>query len=600
MFTEMENVFSIGRTTENDLIVPSAGVSRRHCEIRFENSGYIVFDNKSHNGTYVNNRLIKEKILSHGDTLRIGNRQFIFFIEEVEANEHRTLFDDAIVTKSELSFLSQSDFAHAVPHLDTLVKLGIALDEAESADFLQKKFLEILLQNVPANRAAILFFDEAATEPTGICVVGNTEKDIKISRTVCDRVRHENIALLSNDLIVSDLNMAESLVFSGTKALLAVPFSLGNDRSAIIYLDTDDEQIEFSEANLQQITAVSFLLSAALQQKFLISDLQSENRRLHENLNLETDIIGESRGVQKVLEMTAKVSKSDSSVLIRGESGTGKELIAKAIHHNSARRHKPFIAVNCAVLNENLIESELFGHEKGSFTGAITQKKGKFELAEGGTIFLDEIGELSPVLQAKLLRVLQEKEFERVGGSQTIKTNVRVISATHRDLKEEINSRSFRDDLFFRLSVVEIKMPPLRDRKTDILILVKHFIEKHRRNCNRKITGLSNAAREILLNYEWRGNVRELENAIERALVVGTTEQILAEDLPEQIIEFSATQNINLPSDYHQQVKAAKQNIIIAAIQKASGNYSEAARSLGINPNNLHRIVRELGIKEKL
>ena len=590
--------FLIGRVAENNLLVSSSGVSRRHCEIARRDGEFVLRDLESHNGTFVNNALIEEIVLKHGDRLRIGSNQFLFLIEESDEIERHARFDDALITKSEISFFHESGFARTAPHLDGLIRLGKALDESPNADALQRRFLEIILESVPAKRGAILFFDDAQGDaPKSVCIVG-AEDDLSVSRTVCERVRREKIALLSNDLAVNQLQMAESLMFSQTTSLLAVPLRVGDDRDGLIYLDTDEPTIKFTEANLQQTTAVSFLLSAALQQKFLIKDLQSENRRLQESLNLETDIIGESRAVKEILQLTAKVSQSDSNVLINGESGTGKELMANAIHRNSPRRNKPFVAFNCAVFNENLVESELFGHEKGAFTGATVQKKGRFEIAEGGTIFLDEISELSPTVQAKLLRVLQEREFERVGGTAPLKTNVRVIAATNRDLTEEVSKRNFRDDLFFRLNVVEIKMPPLRERKSDIPILAKHFIEKHSRNCSRKVVGLSKAAREILLNYEWRGNVRELENAIERAIVVGSTERILPEDLPEQIVEFGA--NKDLPPDYNLQVKAAKQQIILTAMAKAEGNYTEAARLLGINPNNLHRIVRELGIKEKL
>ena len=590
--------FLIGRVAENNLLVSSSGVSRRHCEIARRDGEFVLRDLESHNGTFVNNALIEEIVLKHGDRLRIGSNQFLFLIEESDEIERHARFDDTLITKSEISFFHESGFARTAPHLDGLIRLGKALDESPNADALQRRFLEIILESVPAKRGAILFFDDAQGDaPKSVCIVG-AEDDLSVSRTVCERVRREKIALLSNDLAVNQLQMAESLMFSQTTSLLAVPLRVGDDRDGLIYLDTDEPTTKFTEANLQQTTAVSFLLSAALQQKFLIKDLQSENRRLQESLNLETDIIGESRAVKEILQLTAKVSQSDSNVLINGESGTGKELMANAIHRNSPRRNKPFVAFNCAVFNENLVESELFGHEKGAFTGATVQKKGRFEIAEGGTIFLDEISELSPTVQAKLLRVLQEREFERVGGTAPLKTNVRVIAATNRDLTEEVSKRNFRDDLFFRLNVVEIKMPPLRERKSDIPILAKHFIEKHSRNCSRKVVGLSKAAREILLNYEWRGNVRELENAIERAIVVGSTERILPEDLPEQIVEFGA--NKDLPPDYNLQVKAAKQQIILTAMAKAEGNYTEAARLLGINPNNLHRIVRELGIKEKL
>ena len=589
----------IGRITENNLLVSSSGVSRRHCEIGRRDGEFVLRDLNSHNGTFVNNALIEESILKHGDRLRVGSNQFIFLIEESDEIIRHAHFDDGLITKSEISFFSETNFAKTAPHLDGLIKLGRALDESQNADALQRRFLEIMLESVPAKRGAILFFDEATAEdaPKSVCIVG-AERELSVSRTVCERVRREKIALLSNDLAVNELQFAESLMFSKTTSLLAVPLRVGDERDGLIYLDTDEPDVKFTEENLQQTTAVSFLLSAALQQKFLIKDLQSENRRLQESLNLETDIIGESRAVKEILQLTAKVSQSDSNVLINGESGTGKELLANAIHRNSLRRNKPFVAFSCAIFNENLVENELFGHEKGAFTGATGQKKGRFEIAEGGTIFLDEVGELSPAVQAKLLRVLQEREFERVGGTSSLKTNVRVIAATNRDLTAEVGKRNFRDDLFFRLNVVEIRMPPLRDRKSDIPILAKHFIEKHSRNCSRKVVGLSKSAREILLNYEWRGNVRELENAIERAIVIGSTEIILPEDLPEQIVEYGA--NKDLPPDYSLQVKAAKQQIILTAMAKAEGNYTEAARLLGINPNNLHRIIRELGIKEKI
>ena len=591
--------FSIGRDAGNDLLVSSSGVSRRHCEIRNKDGNFLLCDADSHNGTFLNNSAVKEAFLKHGDRLRVGSHQFVFLTEVSDETERHAHFNDALVTKSEISFFHESGFARTEPHLDSLIKLGRALDEAQDASALQHRFLEIIMESVPAKRGAILFFNEAEDAPKSISMIG-VEQDLNVSRTVCERVRSEKIALLSNDLAVNELQFAESLMFSQTTSLIAVPLRVGDERDGLIYLDTDERSVQFSEENLRQTTAVSFLLSAALQQKFLINNLQSENRRLQESLKLDTDIIGESRAVQEILQLTAKVSQSDSNVLINGESGTGKELLANSIHRNSSRRHQPFVAVNCAVLNENLIESELFGHEKGAFTGAIVQKKGKFEIAEGGTIFLDEIGELSPQVQAKLLRVLQEREFERVGGTQRMKANVRVITATNRDLTEEVRNRNFRDDLFFRLNVVQIKMPPLRERKSDISLLAKHFIEKHSRNCNRKVSGLSPAAREILLNYEWRGNVRELENAIERAIVVGSTDKILPEDLPEQIVEYGANANTNLSPDYHQQVKAAKQGIIVSTMKKADRNYTEAARLLGINANNLHRIIRELGIKEKL
>jgi Nif-specific regulatory protein len=598
-----EEFFSIGRVGDNHLAIPFGSVSRHHCQIHFEDDKFIIIDLGSHNGTFVNDEQIAEKALKHGDQIRVGNTRLMFLTgEEDEEKAFSAAFDNgALNTRTDIRLSPESDFSRSMPALDSLVKIGKALHETENAAELQKKMLEILLEIIPARRGAVLLFDAGAEEPKSICVVNKNRSEnenMTISRTVCERVLREKVALLSNDLTVNELESAESLLVQRVSALLAVPLQI-SESSGLIYLDTDDFQTKFTENHLQQATAISFCISAALHQKFLIGELQTENARLQETLQIETDIIGESRAIEEVFRLISKAAPSDSNVLIYGESGTGKELAARAIHQNSLRSAKTLVAVNCAVLNENLIESELFGHEKGAFTGATAQKKGKFETAEGGTIFLDEIGELTPKIQAKLLRVLQEREFERVGGTKSIKTNVRLIAATNRDLAEEVKKGTFREDLFFRLNVVKIKMPPLRERKSDIPLLARHFIEKFSRSCNRHITGLSPGAREILINYEWRGNVRELENAIERAVVIGSTELILPEDLPEEIVEADNAES-NFSPDYHQQIRLAKQKIIIASLQNADGNYSEAARSLGIHPNNLHRIIRDLGIREEL
>ncbi len=300
--------------------------------------------------------------------------------------------------------------------------------------------------------------------------------------------------------------------------------------------------------------------------------------------------------------MIARVAPTDSTVLISGESGTGKELVARALHLNSTRAGKPFMAVNCAALADSLLESELFGHEKGAFTGAVSQKKGRLEIAEGGTVFLDEIGELAPALQVKLLRVLQEHEFERVGGTRTIPTDIRLIAATNRNLEEAIAAGIFRQDLYYRLNVVELEMPPLRDRREDIPLLAHYFASRHGEKCNRRIVGISSEAQERLLNYDWPGNIRELENAIERAVVLGATEYLLPEDLPEAVLETEAraTEIVGLATQYHDAVMQTKRQIILQAIEQTKGNYTEAAKVLGVHPNYLHRLIRNLGLKEQI
>jgi two-component system, NtrC family, response regulator HydG len=302
--------------------------------------------------------------------------------------------------------------------------------------------------------------------------------------------------------------------------------------------------------------------------------------------------------MHEVYEFISRVAGRDSTVLISGESGTGKELVARAIHENSERKDKPFVAINCAAITETLLESELFGHEKGSFTGAVAQKKGKLEVADGGSIFLDEIGELAVAMQAKLLRVLQEREFERVGGTRPIKLDIRLIAATNRDLKEASRSGAFRPDLYYRLNVVSLRMPALRERREDIPLLAAFFAANHSQKVKRRVAGISPPARACLMRYEWPGNVRELENAIERAVVLGSTELILPEDLPESILEETAAAGEPVNA-LHDGIREAKKTLIERAIEQADGNYTEAARNLGVHPNHLFRLIRTLNLKPK-
>jgi transcriptional regulator with PAS, ATPase and Fis domain len=274
-------------------------------------------------------------------------------------------------------------------------------------------------------------------------------------------------------------------------------------------------------------------------------------------------------------------------------------LAAHAIHRNSPRAAAPFVAIHCAALAETVLESELFGHERGAFTGAITQKKGKLEVADGGTVFLDEIAELSPAAQVKLLRVLQEREFERVGGTRPIRVDIRLVAATNKDLERETAEGRFREDLFYRLNVVALRMPALRERNSDISLLASYFAAKFGKRLNSRISGISPEARALLTRYEWPGNVRELANAIERAVVLGVGDVIEPEDLPESLLEGGAAPELRLAS-YHDTVNSAKKMVILKATREAKGSYTEAAKRLGVHPNYLHRLIRNLKLKEEV
>jgi len=320
-----------------------------------------------------------------------------------------------------------------------------------------------------------------------------------------------------------------------------------------------------------------------------IGDMSKQIEFLTEELRNATGktIIGDSPKMKKILEMVDRVSKSNATVLITGESGTGKELIANALHYNSERCNKPYIKVNCGALPETLLESELFGHEKGAFTGAIERKIGRFERADGGTIFLDEIGEISLSMQVKLLRVLQEKEIERVGGTQTIKIDVRVIAATNQDLLQRVNEGSFREDLYYRLNVIPIELPPLRERKEDIPSLIEYFLDKYCKEIGRKRMEISKDALEYLVNYKWKGNIRELENIIERLVILNQKGIIEREDLPKDILNPEQDNlSFTLPSEGIN-LEEVEQSLIRQALELTNYNQSKAAKLLGITRHTL-------------
>jgi two-component system, NtrC family, response regulator AtoC len=334
------------------------------------------------------------------------------------------------------------------------------------------------------------------------------------------------------------------------------------------------------------------LVQKLVEHQGLIEENISLHQKLEERHRFE-NIIAKSPKMQQVIEVIKTVAKSNATVLIMGDSGTGKELVARAIHAQSQRRGKPFIAVSCAALPESLLESELFGHEKGSFTGAYAQKKGKFEIAHRGTLFLDEIGEMSANIQVHLLRVLEEKEFTRVGGNELIKVDVRVVSATNKDIRKAIASGQFREDVYYRLNVVTIELPPLKERKEDIPLLAQHFLKKFALENQKEIAGFSPDATNFLLNYEWPGNVRELENAIERAVILAQNSNIEVTDLPHQNLLLARS------APPGKRLKDAEKNHILNILTETEGNYSEAARILGISRMTLYNKAREYGINVK-
>jgi two-component system response regulator HydG len=330
--------------------------------------------------------------------------------------------------------------------------------------------------------------------------------------------------------------------------------------------------------------------------------LREENRLLRQTLGEQFDsknIIGRSPSMIKLLETVAQVAPTEATVLITGESGTGKELIASAIHFNSLRKDGPFIKVNCAAITETLLESELFGHEKGAFTGAYRRKEGQFRLADGGTIFLDEISEMPLSMQVKLLRVLQEREFSRVGGEEIVKVDVRVVAATNKDLAREIEKGRFREDLYYRLNVVTLHVPPLRERQEDIPVLAQHFLTSFSEKNRRNIKGFTPQAMDRMLRYRWPGNVRELMNAVERAVVLSRAEYIDVRDLPLALQELDSSDGIDsyrIPAGSGIPLEEVEKVTILKTLEATGGNKSEAARRLGITRKTLHKKLKKYGV----
>jgi Nif-specific regulatory protein len=385
-------------------------------------------------------------------------------------------------------------------------------------------------------------------------------------------------------------------------SFICVPISLNRRAVGALGIDLRYKAERDFDSSLKFFGLVASMIAQAVKIQRLIEEdkrrLVDENEHLRQELRDKYDfsnIIGTSGPVRQVYEQVAQVATTNTTVLIRGESGTGKELIAHAIHYNSLRAKKPFVKVSCAALPESLIEAELFGHEKGAFTGAEARKKGRFELAEGGTLFLDEIGDVNLSTQVKLLRVLQEREFERVGGTETIKVNVRLIAATNKDMEVALAEGSFREDLYYRLNVFTIFVPPLRDRKADLLLLADHFLEKFSREHGKSIKRISTPAIDMLVSYHWPGNVREMENALERSVLMCEGQVVHAHHLPPSLQTAEASGTVTRVS-LADAVVAYEKDLIQDALKTTRGNRAKAARLLDATERILNYKIRKYAV----
>jgi transcriptional regulator with GAF, ATPase, and Fis domain len=608
---------TIGRAPGNTVSIPDTSVSRNHCVVESAGDRIELHDLGSHNRTFVNDLPVSDHVLSHGDEVRIGCSTFLFFTDDNQAGDEVRLPDDApsidrtvVLRREDALYLDPQKAVGPVVRndrsarsLECLLEVATIISTQRQLSALADRLLQVVTEAIPAQVVSILLPTRTDTDAEYLQfrrahTITETVPD-RLPSTIIRRVLSEQVSISSNTVQGDTMSLGESIIGLQVQSVLAVPLVVRETAIGVIYAANHHGHREFDEHHLQVLTGIAGLAAGALDAARHLQEVEAQNTRLQAKINLASNIIGESAAIRNVHKFIAKAAPTGSTVLVSGESGTGKELVARAIHRHSKRSGGPFVAINCAAITETLLESELFGHEKGAFTGAIVQKRGKLEEAHGGTLFLDEIGELAPVLQAKLLRVLQEREFERVGGTRSIKVDIRLIAATNRDLAEMSRAGEFRQDLYYRLNVVTLDMPPLRERREDLPLLAHYFVQKHAESAGRRVTGLSQEAIDCLRRYDWPGNVRELGNVIERALVLGSTELIQVEDLPDTLQETSPSEG-GSSCGFTEMVNEAKKRIVLDALQQTSGNYSEAARLLRIHPNNLHRLIRNLNLKPAL
>jgi transcriptional regulator with GAF, ATPase, and Fis domain len=596
--------YCVGRQATNDLQLEDTAVSRRHCLFIRSGEDCTLRDLDSRNGTFVTGTPVTEQQLESGDEIRIGGSVFCYLVDSssvLPADKQASRSSTRELRLDESLYLSSDEYtilppsARAMHDLRTLLRVSTMLHSfrglhdttsASAAEILRSHLTSLLLDLIPASHAAIII-PGSKTGPLS---------DEAPNAQVLGRALQERVVVWQDGAWEDRTSPGGSP--GNAPSYLAAPLIVRDEVAAVVYLESVGAEHRFDEGHLQLLTAVAGMAAVAWENATILGWLQEENERLQSELKIEHGMVGVSDKLRDLERQVAKVAPSNSNVLILGESGTGKELIARALHRNSLRAAGPSVAIHCAALTEALLESELFGHERGAFTGAITQKKGKLEVADGGTVFLDEIGELSPLLQAKLLRVLQEREMERVGGTKTIPLNIRLLAATNRDLEEAALKGDFRRDLFYRLNVVSLKAPALRDRPEDTIPLAEHFAKKYAAECGRKIVGLAPEARAYLQSYSWPGNVRELENAIERAVVLGSADMVLAEDLPENIRE-SRPAAVSA-SMYEEAVEAAKRQVVLQAFDQVNHDHEAAAKILGLHPNYLHKLIRTMNLKPAL
>ncbi|MDF3067368.1 MAG: transcriptional regulator, NifA subfamily, Fis Family [Polyangiaceae bacterium] len=629
VFESDADVVRVGRAPDCDLRLAGAELSSRHVRISAGRGGFVVEDDGSASGSCLIRgeqrtelRLSDEQhALASGDELELGG-------DADEPTRLRVTLGDEPPPPEVVATRSLHELQSAPLDAKVWNAVLAALGAAESLEAVVAEVAEAALRLAPrATHATVaLLEDSQSLVPMGTRVRGPDgvpvapEGPVALTRSVARRVVEGRAAVLAADAPREALG-SESLLGANIRSTIGVPLWKGDDILGVLQVDNRDAPAMFDRRDVEALGVLArgaslAVVSARLIQKLTVAEeqLRKENQFLRGRERSragEKRIVGESRRLEQVLAQLGKVVDTRVTVLIEGETGTGKELFASAIHYRSQRRDKLFVAQNCAAFPENLLESELFGHKRGAFTGATDEKKGLFEVADGGTLFLDEVGEMPLALQAKLLRVLQEGEVRPIGAAMARRVNVRIVAATNRNLEREVTEGRFREDLYYRLKVFPLRVPPLRERREDVPVLAKHFLERYTREFGRELHGFTPPALEILSAYDWPGNVRELENEVQRAVIQAEGERFVTPELLSARVRKNEGKSVppiaaSAPppeeeaddgsGTLREMMDRVERRILVRTLQSHGNNKTAAAKALGITREGLHKKLKSLGL----
>ncbi|MBI2194331.1 MAG: sigma 54-interacting transcriptional regulator [Planctomycetes bacterium] len=610
---------TLGRDFSNEIQLQGQKISRTHAKLERDAQGWLITDLGSRNGTFVNGQTVKACHLHSRDEIRLGDVCLVFLTEEeeielpddagaeVEENPQEILAETVV---NEASAILAPSAVKANPteierlntRLRALLDLTRRVGSARSLPELMEGVGKAVQACLEPDRIVPIVMDEDGALLPWALSRSDFDHDlaaIPISRSIVEHASKNRVAVLSRQTSQDRrFRTSESIVRLEIASAMCVPIVREDRLLGLLYVDRVGVGSSFDREDLEMLGAIGVCTAAPLDNISFYHRISHEKQVLEREIRVQYNLIGQSDAMKTVFNFIEKAASSDACVLVTGESGTGKELVARAIHYNSRRNGRAFEIVNCAALNHTLLDSELFGHAKGAFTDAREDKPGRFELADKGSIFLDEIGELSEASQSKLLRVLEDGELRRLGETRDRHVNLRVIAATNRDLRQAIEERRFREDLFYRLNVLRLHLPPLRERMGDIEILAEHYLKEFGNRCARPALRLSEEARQALLSYRWPGNVRELKNVIERMVVMSSGTEITLQDVPAEVRggPGPASPAASPPGPLASLDEVEKEHIL-RVLQQTRGNKKEAASILGIDRSTLYARLKAHGIE---